>query len=96
MPPTVLHFVFTPSGAGCLMQALRKAGRDDPVIVSHDNLSFGPIDPGDALSRTEWVTNELGQADWGDQIAGSERVREETRFPDNRKVAWLTRRSAME
>jgi Protein of unknown function/Domain of unknown function (DUF1835) len=96
MTPTVLHFVFTPSGAGCLVQALRKAGRDDPVIVSYDDLSFGPIDPGDALSRTEWVANELGQTDWDDQIDGSERVRDETRFPDNRKVAWLTRRSAME
>jgi hypothetical protein len=96
MTPTVLHFVFTPSGAGCLVQALRKASRDDPIIVSYDNLSFGPIDPGDALSRTEWVANELGQTDWDDQIAGSERVRDETRFPDNRKVAWLTRRSAME
>jgi hypothetical protein len=96
MTPTVLHFVFTPSGAGCLEQALRKVGRADPVIVSHDNLSFGPIDPGDALSRTEWVANELGQTGWDDRIAGSERVRDETRFPDNRKVAWLTRRSAME
>jgi hypothetical protein len=52
MTPTVLHFVFTPSGAGCLEQALRKAGRDDAVIADHDNLSFGPIDPGDALPRT--------------------------------------------
>jgi hypothetical protein len=96
MTPTVLHFVFTPSGADCLEQALRKAGRDDPVIVSHDNLSFGPIDPGDALSRAEWVANELGQTGWGDRTAGSERVRDEPRLPDDRKIAWLTRRSAME
>lgn len=96
MTPTVLHFVFTPSGAGCLLQALRKAGRDDPVIVNHDSLSFGPIDPGDAVSRAEWVANELGQADWNRGPADSERASYETRFPDNRKVAWLTRRSAME
>jgi hypothetical protein len=96
MTQTIVHFVFTPSGADCLEQALRKAGRDDPVIVSHDNLSFGPIDPGDALARTEWVANELGQTDWNDRTAGSERMRDEARSTDNRKVAWLTRRSAME
>jgi hypothetical protein len=44
----------------------------------------------------EWVANELGQTGWDDRIAGSERVRDETRSPDNRNVAWLTRRSAME
>jgi Protein of unknown function/Domain of unknown function (DUF1835) len=96
MTPTVLHFVFTPSGAGCLVQALRKAGRDDQVIASHDNLSFGPINPGDASSRAEWAENELGQTDWDDRTAASERDWDEARFPDNRKIAWLTRRSAME
>jgi hypothetical protein len=95
MTPTVLHFVFTPSGAGCLLQALKKAGRDDPVIIEYDNFSFGPIDPGDAESRAEWVANELGEADWN-RGPTSERALYETRFPDNRKVAWLTRRSAME
>jgi hypothetical protein len=44
MSQTVLHFVFTASGAGCLVQAFRKAGRDDQVIASED-FSFGPIDP---------------------------------------------------
>jgi len=39
---TDLHFVFTPSGAGCLLQALRKAARSDPVITTYDDLSFGP------------------------------------------------------
>jgi hypothetical protein len=45
MTQTVLHFVFTPSGAGCLSQALRTAGRDDQVISFFDDLSFGPINP---------------------------------------------------
>jgi hypothetical protein len=96
MTPTVLHFVFTPSGAGCLLQALKKAGRDDPVIIEYDNLSFGPIDPGDAASRAEWVANELGETDWNRGPATPGRALYETQFPDNRKVAWLTRRSAME
>jgi hypothetical protein len=45
MAQTVLHFVFTPSGAGLLRQALRKAGRNDQVISSAENLSYGPINP---------------------------------------------------
>jgi hypothetical protein len=96
MTQTVLQVVFTPSGAGCLVRALRKAGQDDQVIASFDDLSFGPIDPADASSRAKWVENELGRTDWNDIAAGSERVWDEARFPDNRKVAWLTRRSAME
>jgi hypothetical protein len=37
MTQTIAHFVFTGSGAGCLVQALRKAGRDDLVVATcHD------------------------------------------------------------
>jgi hypothetical protein len=96
MTQTVLHFVFTPSGAGCLVQALRRASRDDQVIASFDDLSFGPIDPSDASSRAEWVERELGERDWNRPPTSSEREWDEASFPDNRKVAWLTRRSAME
>jgi hypothetical protein len=96
MTQAVLHFVFTPSGAGCLVQALRKAGRDDQVVCSFDDLSFGPINPSDASSRAKWVENELGRTDWDDIASASERLWHEALFPDNRKVAWLSRRSAME
>ena len=96
MTQTILHFVFTPSGAGCLIQALRKAGRDDQVIASFDDLSFGPINPSDSSLRAKWVENELGRTDWNDIGSGSERLWDEALFPDNRKVAWLSRRSAME
>ena len=96
MARTVLHFVFTLSGAGCLRQALRKAGRDDPVIVAYDDLSFGPINPADPSLRAKWVENELGRSGWDDVGAATERLSDESRFPDNRKVAWLARRSAME
>jgi len=84
------------SGAGCLVQALRKAGRDDQVIANFDDLSFGPIDPSDSSSRTKWVESELGQSNWNKPSASSERLWDEARFPDNRKVVWLTRRSAAE
>jgi uncharacterized protein DUF3658/uncharacterized protein DUF1835 len=96
MTQTILHFVFTPSGAGCLVQALRKAGRDDQVVASFDDLSFGPINPFNASARAKWVEDELGRTDWSDTAAESERAWNEARFPDNRKVAWLSRRSAME
>jgi Protein of unknown function/Domain of unknown function (DUF1835) len=96
MTQTIAHFVFTPSGAGCLVQALRKAGRDDPVVASFDDLSFGPINPSDPSLRARWVENELGNTEWHPHTAESERDWHEALFPNHRKVAWLTRRSAME
>jgi hypothetical protein len=95
MKQTIAHFVFTPSGAGCLVQALRKAGRNDLVVASFGDLSFGPIDPSDPSSRAKWLEDELGRIDRKDG-ARSERDWDEARFPGHRKVAWLTRRSAKE
>ena len=92
----IAHVVFTASGAGCLVQALRKAGRHDHVIACFDDMSFGPINPADSSSRAEWVEQELGRADWNKAPNSEERVWDEARFPNNRKIAWLTRRSAME
>lgn len=93
---TTLHYVFTQSGAGCLVQALRKAGRSDPVIVMYDDLSFGPINSSDRDVRTKWVADELGEPRWINTCTGPERVSSDASAPDNRKVLWLTRRSAME
>jgi hypothetical protein len=95
MTQTTAHFVFTLSGAGNLVQALRKAGRDDQVVATCHDLNFGPIDPSDPSSRAKWLENELGQIDRHDS-ARSERAWNEARFPGHRKVAWFTRRSAME
>jgi Domain of unknown function (DUF1835) len=87
MTRTTAHFVFTASGAGCLVQALRKAGLDDQVIASFDDLSFGPINPADPSLRAKWVENELGRTDWHGMASDSERPWDEARFPDHRKVA---------
>jgi hypothetical protein len=95
MTQTVLHFVFTPSGAGCLNQALKAAGRDDQIIIFFDDLSFGPINPPDSSLRAEWVENELGRTGWEDITAESERFWKAP-SSDHRTVAWLTRRSAKE
>jgi len=93
---TDLHFVFTPSGAGCLLQALRKAARSDPVITTYDDLSFGPINSSDPHVRAKWVADELGAPNWIEICTDSERVSDDARAPNKRKIAWLTRRSAKE
>ena len=96
MTQAVCHFVFTPSGAGCLSQALKIACRDDQVISFFDDLSFGPINPPDSSLRAKWVENELGRTGWDDVTAESERFWREAPSSDHRTVAWLTRRSAKE
>jgi hypothetical protein len=95
MTQTIAHFVFTLSGSGCLVRALRSAGRDDQVVVTSHGLNVGPIDPSDPSARARWLEEELGQVDPKD-AARSQRAWDESLFPGHRKVAWLTRRSAME
>jgi hypothetical protein len=95
MTQTIAHFVFTLSGAGNLVQALRKAGRYDQVVATWHHLNVGPLDPSDPVARAKWLEKEIGRVEPED-TAPSERAWNETRFPGHRKVAWLTRRSAME
>ncbi|MEO8784202.1 MAG: DUF1835 domain-containing protein [Bradyrhizobium sp.] len=95
MTQTTAHFVFTLSGGGCLVRALRSAGRDDQVVVTSHGFNVGPIDPSDPSARAKWLEIELGRIDPKD-AARSERSWDETRFPGHRKVAWLTQRSAVE
>jgi Protein of unknown function/Domain of unknown function (DUF1835) len=96
MTRSTLHVVFTPSGAGSLRQALANAGRNDPVVAFFDDLSFGPINPPDSSLRAKWVEDELSRTGWDCVAAKSERFWHEALSPDYRKVAWLSRRSAME
>ena len=64
MATTTLHSVFTGSGAGCLVQALRKAGRDDQVIAHFEELNVGPIDPADPSQRMKWLEDKFGRETW--------------------------------
>jgi Protein of unknown function/Domain of unknown function (DUF1835) len=96
MTQPTLHVVFTPSGAGSLRPALTSAGRDDLVIAFFDDLSFGPINPPASSLRAEWVENELGWTGWDGVTAKVERFWHEALAPNRRKVAWLSRRSALE
>jgi len=91
-----LHVVFTPSGAGCLRHALAIAGRADQVISAFDSLSFGPINPPDLPLRSKWVEEELGWTGWHDIAPETDAFWREALSPGRRKVAWLSRRSAME
>jgi hypothetical protein len=95
MMQSILHVVFNPSGAGCLRQALKGAGRDDAVVTFFDNLSFGPINPPDT-SRANWVEGELGWTGWDEVASSSETFWRDALSSDRRKVAWLSRRSPME
>jgi hypothetical protein len=96
MTQATLHVVFTPSGAGSLRPALTTAGRDDQVIAFFDDLSFGPINPPDLSLRATWVEDELGWTEWANMSPEIEEFWHEALSPNHRKVAWLTRRSAME
>jgi hypothetical protein len=96
MTTTTLHFVFSPSGAASLAEALENAGRDDRVVTFFDDLSFGPIDPAHSILRTNWVEKELGRTGWDEMTTESERAWQQALTVGSRKVAWLTRRSAME
>jgi len=95
MAQRIVHVVFTPSGAGCLRQALKSARRDDEVVTFFDNLSFGPINPPDA-SRAKWVESELGWTGWDEVASSSETLWREALCSERKKVAWLSRRSPME
>src|ERR1700759_2366171 len=96
MMPAVLHVVFPPSGAGSLRQALKDAGRNDQVVAYFDNLCFGPIDPPDPQVRAKWVEAELGWTGWEEITARSEKFWQNACSHDNRKIAWLSRRSGQE
>jgi hypothetical protein len=49
-----------PSAAGSLRVALNTLGRDEEVLCLADDLSFGPINPGDVRQRMQWGIDELG------------------------------------
>ena len=96
MTPAVLHVVFTSSGASILREALEDAGRADQVISLFDCLSFGPINPPDMSLRSKWVENELGRTGWDAVDLDTDAFWHNSLSSGRRKIAWLSRRSAME
>jgi|SRR4051812_2167899 len=96
MADTILHVVFNPSAAGGLRQALKQAGRGDRVVSLVDSLSFGPIDSPDPELRCKWVEKELGYTGWKQVVDESASFWREAISSGDRKVAWMSRRSAQE
>jgi len=96
MTASILHVVFTPSGALDLRKAIDEAGRDDRVVALFDCLSFGPINPPDPVARAKWVEEVLGYSGYEDVFIESEAFWQAALSPENRKIAWLSRRSTLE
>ncbi len=86
-----LHIAPGYSAGGSLEAALRDAGRDDAVLKWPDDLSAGPIDPGDPDERDEWW-------DYGDwDLAGRLRAFWQcVEITNERPVVWFGRHCASE
>ncbi|WP_407154798.1 DUF3658 domain-containing protein [Bradyrhizobium sp. STM 3557] len=96
MAASMLHIVFNPSAAASLRDALQQAGRDERVISLFDCLSFGPINPPDPEVRWKWVEEELGYSGWEKVVGEATSFWHEALSISNRRIAWLSRRSAQE
>jgi hypothetical protein len=93
---STLHIVFNASAAGGLREALRQAGRDERVVSLFDCLSFGPINPPDPELRRKWVEEELDYTGWETIVGEATSFWPEALSISNRRIAWLSRRSAQE
>jgi uncharacterized protein DUF3658/uncharacterized protein DUF1835 len=91
---STLHIVFGSSAAGSLREALRSMKRDDRVVALDDDLSFGPIDPADPKARAVWMEQELGYEIDEVFAARVERFWADALAPADRRIAWMSRRSA--
>lgn len=96
----VLNIVFGDSAGGSLIQALHQARRKEKIAVCPDGLGFGPIDPPDPVARSVWMRSELG---FPDSVRDAQEIADRiNRFwteigsAKERRVIWLTRRSAFE
>ena len=96
MAASTLHIVFNPSAAAGLREALRQAGRGERVVGLFDCLSFGPINPPDPELRRKWVEEELGYTGWEEVVGEATSFWSEALSIGNRRIAWLSRRSAQE
>lgn len=96
MAVSTLHIVFNSSAAAGLRDALRQAGRDEHVVGLSDCLSFGPINPPDPELRRKWVEQELDYTGWEEVIGEATSFWPEALSISNRRIAWLSRRSAQE
>jgi len=88
-----LHIIPGDSAAGSLMKALQDAGRDDEVLRWMDDLSCGPINPGDPSARAEWWASLQENRDVESTLKAFWRRADTTAV---RRVVWFGRHSALE
>jgi len=88
-----LHIAPSDSAGGSLKQALRDAGRDDEVLPFHDDLSCGPIDPDEPLTRATWWARFY---DAGAVEAGLSEFWERVATANDHLIVWVGRHSAPE
>lgn len=91
-----LHVTFTHSAAGSLKFAFDKLNLVEKVVAHVDDLSIGPIAPGDAAQRAEWEETELG----GGNVITNANCDElfwtsVTNWP-GRLVVWMSSRCGLE
>lgn len=86
------HIIFGEAGAIELRDALRRIGRDDRVLDYPDDLSFGPIVPGDPEPRAKWVAETLGDAAWHDIVAPVDAFWASALGNEDRHFVWFSRR----
>jgi hypothetical protein len=93
-PPKTLHVTFSQSVAPYLREALNLAGRTDDVVFCADNFSRGPLNPGDASNRNQWVIDTLDVDP--EDIDSDEAFWRKALNPERRLVAWTSTRVALE
>ena len=92
-----VHVTFHQSAAGSLKMALKSLGRDEQVWCLVDDLSYGPISPGDVRQRMQWTVDELG---FHEEPLVEELITEFWQRIDGLRteevVAWISRRYVTE
>lgn len=94
--PPLVHVTFGASAAGSLKLALGAIGREEEVLFLADDLSFGPIDPGDVRQRTQWAVDELGFHEDAEIASRIEEFWERVIALRTEIVAWVSTRYVTE
>lgn len=90
-----LHVTFSHSAAGSLKQALSRLGVAEKVAALADDLSVGPIEPGDSGQRVQWEDAEFGERLFTDPLSAQLFWSSVTAWPGT-LVVWVSSRCGLE
>jgi hypothetical protein len=90
----IVHAVFGYAAAGSLKPVLGSASGES-LIVLDDDLSIGPIDRTDGESRTRWLQEQFRHEAY-EKAPDIDGFWSAVASGDNRMVAWVSRRNAIE